>query len=220
MNDDIIRRKEAQERSLQFFNDNNGDLSVNATLVNLFATIQAEIAIQQSRMTSQVANIGDAGQAFEQKETGRENLREQMKPIARTARKMESLFDGISDKYRYPHNKTDQELLATARAWIAELDADKDKFTDFGLPGTFIADLTTAANAFENSFSAPITAVDERVEDTAEIAASNRRGMIALRMADGIVQNIYANNVGKLAAWLSASTVEKAPKPKAPTPTP
>jgi hypothetical protein len=36
---------------------------------------------------------------------------------------------------------------------------------------------------------------------------------------DGIVRNVYGNHPGKLAAWLSASHVEKAPKKKA-TPTP
>ncbi|MGE3465811.1 MAG: hypothetical protein AB7J13_02665 [Pyrinomonadaceae bacterium] len=39
------------------------------------------------------------------------------------------------------------------------------------------------------------------------------------RTVDGIVQNKYANDPGKLAAWLSAKHVEKAPKKKAP-PTP
>jgi hypothetical protein len=42
---------------------------------------------------------------------------------------------------------------------------------------------------------------------------------VAARILDGIVQNKYANNPGKLAAWLSASHVEKAPKKKDP-PTP
>jgi hypothetical protein len=42
--------------------------------------------------------------------------------------------------------------------------------------------------------------------------------MIKVRILDGIVRNVYANNPGKLAAWLSASHVEKAPKKKA-TPT-
>jgi hypothetical protein len=31
---------------------------------------------------------------------------------------------------------------------------------------------------------------------------------------DGVVKNKYRNNVGKLAAWTSASHIEKAPKKK------
>lgn len=43
--------------------------------------------------------------------------------------------------------------------------------------------------------------------------------MVAVRTVDGIVQNKYATDPGKLAAWLSAKHVEKAPK-KAQQPTP
>jgi len=58
---------------------------------------------------------------------------------------------------------------------------------------------------------------------TAEIGESIRRGMIALRICDAVMQNIYAGNTGKLAAWNSASHVERDPqkaKPPTPTPTP
>lgn len=48
------------------------------------------------------------------------------------------------------------------------------------------------------------------VAATAETSAMIREGMIAKRILDGIVQNKYANNPGKLAAWLSASHVHKA----------
>jgi len=46
-----------------------------------------------------------------------------------------------------------------------------------------------------------------------------RDGMIAKRKLGGVVQNKYNNDPGKLAAWLSASHTEKAPKKKTP-PTP
>ncbi len=42
--------------------------------------------------------------------------------------------------------------------------------------------------------------------------------MVAKRILDGVVQNKYNNDPGKLAAWISASHVEKAPKKKTPTP--
>lgn len=43
-----------------------------------------------------------------------------------------------------------------------------------------------------------------------------RTGMVAVRTLDGIMRNTYATNPGKLAAWLSASHVEKAPEPGPP----
>ena len=85
------------------------------------------------------------------------------------------------------------------------------------LRGQDIIDLT-AADAFEASFSntAPTTA--EHVAATDAEAAKVRDGMVIVRILDGIVKNKYANDPGKLAAWISASHVEKAPKKKDPTP--
>ena len=53
-----------------------------------------------------------------------------------------------------------------------------------------------------------------RVAATAEIGESIRRGMVARRILDGVVRNVFASDVGKLAAWASASHVERAPKKK------
>ncbi|MGQ0543180.1 MAG: hypothetical protein ACT4O9_15255 [Blastocatellia bacterium] len=64
-----------------------------------------------------------------------------------------------------------------------------------------------AADAFEASFSS--LAAGE--------AAKVRSGMIIVRILDGIVKNRYSGDPGKLAAWVSASHVEKAPKKKEPT---
>src|SRR5688500_17305991 len=108
MNSDIIRRKEARERALVFFNDNLGDLGGNATLTAQFAIIQTELNTIEAAMADQVAAGGDASQAFEGKDTRREDLRAEMQPIVRTARQMETLHDGISDKYRMPRNQSDQ----------------------------------------------------------------------------------------------------------------
>ena len=46
------------------------------------------------------------------------------------------------------------------------------------------------------------------------------RPMIALRILPGVVKNKYKNDVGRLAAWFSASHIEQAPKKKKETPTP
>lgn len=58
----------------------------------------------------------------------------------------------------------------------------------------------------------------EHVAATADTSAKIREGMIIVRVLDGIVRNVYANDPGKLGAWISASHVEKAPKKQTPTP--
>ena len=63
------------------------------------------------------------------------------------------------------------------------------------------------------------SATAEHIAARADIEAEIRDCQIIVRTLDGIVRNIYATNIGKLAAWLAASHVEKAPKKKTP-PTP
>ena len=46
----IIKRKEARERAIVFFNDNLGDLGGNATLTAQFALMQTQISVIETAM--------------------------------------------------------------------------------------------------------------------------------------------------------------------------
>ncbi|MBK8466400.1 MAG: hypothetical protein IPL32_11265 [Chloracidobacterium sp.] len=221
MKDSERRRLEAFERVKQFSLDNAADFpNLSIQKINMDKII-AEVTLLDDIGVDQSASDAAAGAAFESKGTARENLVEEMEPIARTARMMEYEFDGITELFSFPKNKTDVDMLNTARAWLLILPTHEGDFINYGLANDFIDRLSDAANAFEASFTAPVTAIDNRVAATAEIGESVRRGMIALRICDAVMQNLYANNPGKRAAWNSASHVERAPqKAKPPTPTP
>jgi hypothetical protein len=91
------------------------------------------------------------------------------------------------------------------------------------------------ADAFEGTFGATATATAEHVSATAETFSRLLRMNVSVRRAPllpeegwrrfadgvegGIVHNVSSANPGKLAAWISASHVEKPPKKKE-TPTP
>jgi hypothetical protein len=113
---------------------------------------------------------------------------------------------------------SDANMLAKGRAFHTESLPYNADFIAYGLPATFRAELNAAADAFEASFSNTASATAEHVAATADTSAKVREGMVIVRTLDGIVRNVYANDPGKLAAWLSASHVEKAPKKPAPTP--
>ena len=68
------------------------------------------------------------------------------------------------------------------------------------------------ADAFDASFAS----VAEHIAARADIEAEVRDCQIIVRTLDGIARNVYATNPGRLAAWLAASHVEKAPKKKDP----
>ena len=205
-----------QVRVNQFGIDNSADFTGIATAK--FTELGVIVGEIESESAAQQSGFGEAAQQFEVKDSSRENLRDEMADISRTAKSMEYAFDGISDKFRFQRNLPDANMLAKARAFETETVDYKTDFIAYGLSDTFIADLTAAANAFGASFSNTASATAEHVAATADASAKVRQGMIIVRILDGIVKNKYANNPGKLAAWLSASHVEKAPKKKDPTP--
>ena len=217
MNDGDRLRYEMQVRVDTFGTDNAADFTGLAT--TLFVDLAALVNDAESKAAAQQSGFGESAQQYEVKDTCRENLRDEMSAISRTSKSMEYAFDGISNKFFFQRNMADADMLAKARAWITELAPYKDNFVDYGLDGTFIPDLTAAADAFEASFSSTASARAEHVAATADISAKTRQGRIIVRTLDGIVRNRYANDPGKLAAWLSASHVKKAPQPATP-PTP
>lgn len=158
-----------------------------------------------------------------------------MTDISRTAKSMEYAFGGISNKFQFQRNMSDANMLAKARAFYTESLAYNADFIAYGLPSTLRADPASCAtparggvaafrrrgcgsDTFEASFSNAASATAYTQAATADEAAKVRVRLIIVRTLDGIVRNKYANDPGKLAAWISASHVEKAPKKKDPTP--
>lgn len=220
MNDRDTRRLEMFVRVNKFGADNAADFpapSIAATLFGNHSTLTGTI---QSDSANQQAGFNEAAQQFEIKGTAREDLREAMSQITRTARSMEFAFDGVWNKFKWDRSLNDENLLAKARSFVTEATPYSADFIAYGMPAAFLTELTTLANAFEASFTATAGATAEHVAATAQTAANVSQGMDIVRQLTGIVKNKYQNNPGKLAAWVSASHVEKPPTKKEPPPTP
>ncbi len=216
MNDQERFRYDAFVRMRQFGLDNKGDFPPGSIGDTQFAENAAVVDLLDVESGEQAASFGDTRFAFVGKATARENLRDDLSAIARTARSMNYQFPGIAAEFRMPRNNNDQQLLAAARAFHTETAERNDDFVAYGLPDDFRADLQSDIDAFEASLGETGSAIDSHVEATAEVGEIIRRGMVCRRILDGVVKNKYRDDVGKLAAWLSASHIEKAPKAKAP----
>ncbi|MEP7074448.1 MAG: hypothetical protein ABI878_01450 [Acidobacteriota bacterium] len=219
MNDRDRRRYEMLQRVNQFGLDNTTDFAPASVGALQFAVITARLAEADTKGAAQQAGFSQSKSTFDSKATIRGDLLEDMGDISRTARSMEAAFDGIADLFRMPSNRTDQNVLASARAFFTNSEEHETDFIAYGMSASFRDDLNTTADNFETSFGPTGTATDAHVAATAEIAEAIRLGTAAVQILDGVVRNKYASNTGKLAAWVSASHVEKAPKkPKPPTP--
>jgi hypothetical protein len=220
MNIHVKRRNDTFIRIKQFGLDNAADFPAGSVGAQQFTEITAVVALIAELAADQTQGKGDARFAFHGKGTARENLRETVSEIAEIARSMVYEFPGIDLKFRLGRNLTDAGLLAIANAFLEEAAQYKDDFIRYGLAATFIADLQAAIEAFQQSLGTPGTALDEQVEATTELGEAVRRGMIARRILDGVVKLKYKNNAGRLAAWTSASHIEKAPEKQQDEPPP
>lgn len=211
MNDDIRVRNDMFIRVNTFGEDNAADFPAASIGAVQFAEIAAVVALIAELSTDQTEGFGDARFAIAGKGSARETLRDVISEISRTSRSMVYEIPDIDTLFRMPRNRNDAELLAAARAFYRESEAYEARFIAYGLPADFRDALNDAADAFESSLGEPGTAIDSHVEATAELEATVRRGMIARRILDGVVKNKYRADVGKLAAWTSASHIERLP---------
>ena len=207
-------------RVVRFIADNIADFVAGGVVLTQLAVLEAAITAVETLTGEQTGGLSDARFEFNGKDTARENLREMLSEISATARSMVYEFAGIDLKFRMPRNRNDAELLAKARAFLADATPLKDDFIRYEMDNKFLTGLQTLITEFENALDTPGSAIDSHVAATAEIGTEVRKGMIAVRTMQGAIVNKYRDNTCKLAAWLSASHVEKVAAGKEPTPPP
>lgn len=221
MDDRERRRYEMFVRVRQFLTDNAASFPVGSIGAAQLTEISAVIDLLDQLAGDQAAGFGEARFSFAGKKSARENVREDLSEIARTAHSMSYQFPHIDEKFRVPANRNDQQMLAAANAFLTEATPLAADFVTYGMPNGFLTDLQADIAAFENALGTTGSAIDSHVEATADIDEAVRRGMIAVRILNGVVKNIFRNDAGRLAAWTSASHIEKDPKKKpenSPTP--
>lgn len=192
----------------------------------LFADLGVIVAELNSLAAKQASSTNSIKQGTTTKGVARENLNEDLEAISRTARAAGEVLPGLEDKFRLPRGKAnDQELLAAARAALADAPAWQATFIEYGLPADFLEDLNADIAAFQAASDAQAASRSQRITATAAIDDLIERGMKIVRRLDAIVRNTFRNDPAKLAAWESARHVERLPRRRKettppPTPTP
>ena len=206
-------------RVVRFITDNLADFAAGSVVLTQQAVLQGVIAAIEAVSGEQISGLSGARFEYQNKDTARENLRELMEEIAQTARSMVYEFPGIDLKFRMIRGNSDANLLATARSFLTEATPYRNDFINsYEMDANFLTELQTLIDEFESSLSHPGAEVDAHVEATAEIGAEVRKGMVAVRTMNGAVMNRYRTDVGKKAAWISASHIEKLAEGQEPTP--
>lgn len=185
----------------------------------LFTVVAAVVAELESHAASQTSGLNAAVGGTTTKALIREDLRDALAAINRTARSLAYETPGLDDKFRLPRSSNDQALLSAARAFAADAAPMVSAFVRYELPENFLADLQAQIDAFEATLSQRATAKGTHVAATAAIDAALSRGLVAARQLDAIVRNKLRDDPAALAAWATASHTERTPR-SAPAATP
>lgn len=117
-------------------------------------------------------------------------------------------------------NLNDALLLETGRSFHGDLTpAVRALFIAYGHDADFHEELEDEINDFESSISDQGEAFRNRVGANADIDVLLVDVLKAINTLEVIMPKLLKNNPGKLAEWLSAVKIEKAPTHNTPTPT-
>ena len=170
--------------------------------------------------TAQSSGAGSARLGSANRAASREELRDDLQAIARTARAMSLDVPGLEDKFRLPRSGSDQALLTTARVFAADAAPLKAEFVRHELPADFLEDLNRDIEAFERAVNSQNTGKGAQVTATAAIDAAVERGMNAVQRLDAVVRNKFRDDPARLAAWESAKHTPRVQRNKTEKPVP
>ena len=230
MNDRDKRRYDMFNRVQTFGDDNGADFAAGSVAKTNFATLDQVITGLDQ------AKAGQVGNANTSKETLLNAVRLDIQNITRTAAAIDQDEPGFADKFHPPKAYNPAALLTTADAFLLQLTPQPTdsaavktaktalvaKFVAHEMPAGFVTNLQADRQAITDADSDMESDSEDRIGNTAVISPLIQQGVKAVNTLDAIMHNKYATQPDKLAAWQSASHVERDPQraktPPAPAP--
>lgn len=171
------------------------------------------LATQQDTLETHGADQASGSRGTQEgttsKAAAREELLRDLQAISRAARSLAVTNPGMVDRFRMPGSVSDQVLLSVARAFAADAVPFKAEFKKRGLPADFLEDLAADIEAFEQATIRQAQGAETRVTATAGLEENVDETLRTLRELNPIVVNILADDPTTLAAWISASHIER-----------
>ena len=214
MNDRIRRDYEMFQRVLLFLDENKDDFTAIPAVAAKVTILQTETQKIADLGAEKVSTTAGAKDATIYKGDLRDALEDAMQNIADMWKPMAKKHENSHNKFRMPRNNNDQLRIDTAGSFIEDATPLKADFIARGMPANFIADLTAKRDAFEAVDNESEAARLDRIGVNAQFSDPVKLCRTAVEDVDPIVKMVYRTTPGRLAEWLSACHVERAPKKK------
>lgn len=206
------RKFDKLEREEVFLNDNIADFPPASPGGKALAELSAVISQIRAFAAEQVSGAGSSRQHIGVKDEEVDALMRLIRNINRAANAFEDEIPGSDLKFRLPRNRSEQNILATARAFLADAEPLKAKFVEYGLAADFTDKLQALIEAIDERAAAADSAGEQKAGATGGLLDIVREGMSISRRLDSIVRIKYEDNAAKLSAWTTASHLKKAPE--------
>ena len=170
------------------------------------------------------AKAGQVGNANTSMETLLNAVKLDLHNIARTAAAIDQTEPGFADSFGPPSAYNPGALLTAADAFLLQLAVQPGdsaavktakaalvaKFAAHEMNASFVTVLQNDRQAITDEQSAMESDSEDRVGNTANISPLIQQGMAAVNTLDAIMHNKYGSTPDTMAAWATASHVERA----------
>lgn len=224
MNDRQYSQYQAFVRILVFTQEHGADFAAASPGGKAIAELTRVTATLKPHTAGQAG--GEASAATSSKEDLVDALREDLKDIARTARAIEEgapPAPGFATAYALPDDRSQRSLIAHARGVLAQVKGNATltaRFTAYELPASFVSDLESDLAAFDTATGEQADDRISSVEDTATARKLLGEGRAAVVQLNASVRNKYRRQPEIIAAWKTASRVDRPDAGKPATPAP
>jgi hypothetical protein len=213
MEDKHHRRREMFLR-LKAFSNNHTEIPATTVwpqLVTELDSINGDLAEQVAAEESghSVKRTGTAS-----RDDAREDLRDLLEAIVRTARAIDETKPGFAEGYRGPSQLSDRSLLDLAIGIARIAPPHQADFLSHAMPPDFLEALAAGIAKLQQTMTdqsegqAGVKSAGVDIEETMDHGMSVRRRM------DAVARNVYRDDPAVLAEWETASHIEQAPKKK------
>lgn len=203
------KRQEMFIRVREYGTQFNASFPTGSYGAGLFEKLGEVVEGLKAHALDQSKGLSSVRESSASKAAARDELLRRLDAISRTARVIAYNIPGLENKFRMPRGIGDQALLIKARNFASDAEPLKAEFTKRGLPTSFIEDLNELINDFDAAINQKVQHRGKQVAATAAIDELIERGIRIVRELDALVRNIFSNDGSALAAWESASHVEK-----------
>jgi hypothetical protein len=211
MNDTQTAELDAGQSARAYASTRPNDFTAGSRAAVVLGVLVAAITRIEQEAAKQIAADLERQESTEQKRAAINTLVEMMRAMNQIARSINNQLNGIADKFKLGRGGA-QATLARARAFITEATPIPTEFTSRGMPATFLADMQAAIDAADQAEGRQSIALTAQSEATSAIAVALKTLRAAMRELDAIFTAKYRQDPSTLAAWRTASHVEKTKK--------